>query len=276
MQLLPSGFALPPLLYLFALLGGTGVVVALLYAIEPPVGQTTAVALAPWMALGGGLHALHQIGAYPDLYRPLFGTPAVYLTLFVLAGFVWILLALVATVRGRMQNLDRNLGLVGLAILSVLVVVVVRRGVAAGTLALAWPAISVVVATLVAAVTVLLVSLWRTPVFVRTRLVGPLVVFAHALDGVTTAVGADVLGVTERTPIPRAIMEFAASLPTAQYVGVGWLFVLVKLAVASAVVVLMARYVEEDPAEGSLLMALIAAVGLGPATNNLLLFMLGG
>jgi uncharacterized membrane protein len=53
---------------------------------------------------------------------------------------------------------------------------------------------------------------------------------------------------------------------------VGWLFVLVKLAVAGAVVVYFAAYVREEPTHANALLGLVAAVGLGPGVHNLLLF----
>jgi uncharacterized membrane protein len=101
---------------------------------------------------------------------------------------------------------------------------------------------------------------------------GLLVVFAHALDGVSTAVGVDFLRASERTPLSAAILEFAGTLPTADPLGVGWLFVIVKLALAAAIVHLFAGYVREDPGQAYLLLAVIAAVGLGPGTQNVLLF----
>uniref|UniRef100_UPI000299E622 DUF63 family protein n=1 Tax=Halococcus hamelinensis TaxID=332168 RepID=UPI000299E622 len=99
-----------------------------------------------------------------------------------------------------------------------------------------------------------------------------LCVLGHALDGVSTAVGIDVLGFGERSPFSRAIIEFAATLPTASLLGAGWLFVVVKLALAAAVLVLLASYVREEPGEGYLLLGAVAAVGLGPGAHNLLLF----
>jgi uncharacterized membrane protein len=59
-------------------------------------------------------------------------------------------------------------------------------------------------------------------------------------------------------------------------VGEGWVFLLVKLAVATLVVWLFAEYVRDRPAEGYLLLGLVAAVGLGPAAHNLLLFAIVG
>jgi uncharacterized membrane protein len=61
-------------------------------------------------------------------------------------------------------------------------------------------------------------------------------------------------------------------LPSLPVVGEGWLFLLVKLAVATAVVWLFAAYVRETPAEGYLLLGFVAAMGLGPAAHNLILF----
>lgn len=274
-MVLPSGLALPPFEYAVALLGGTLVVTALLYALEPPIDQRTVVALTPWMALGGALHALHQppIEAYRPVVAPLFGAPAVYLTTYVTLGAIWVALSLFSVRRGHSETISRNLGLVGTGFLTVILVLSVIMALRSDLLALVWPTVSVTVAAVLAALTVLAVALWRTPIAVRMRYAAPTVVLAHALDGVSTAVGADVIGVTERTPIPARIMEFAASLPTAPYLGRGWLFVLVKLVVAVVIVVLLDDYLEEEPVEASILLAVVTAVGLGPAANNIVLFL---
>jgi len=273
MQILPSGFALPALPYLVVLLGGAGLLTVLLSAAQPKIEQKLVVSLMPWMAIGGALHAFKQVGLYPSLYEPFFGTPAVYLTAFALTGGVWLLLQGVGIVRGNEDTVIRNLGLVGTAILVVLLVMRVWQVVGQPTFSPVWPALSVIGALVVSALVVLAISLWRTPVFVRTRYAGPVVIFAHALDGVSTAVGADVLDVSERSPLPREIMNLAGQLPTAEVIGVGWLFVVVKLVVAAAIVVSFNRYVHDEPVEGSLVFALIAAVGLGPAANNIFLFL---
>ena len=111
--------------------------------------------------------------------------------------------------------------------------------------------------------------------FLVLALVGGLVLFAHLLDGISTAVAVDVFGTTERSLLPARIMEFAGILPTEPYLGTGWLFVAVKLAVASLIVVAFADYVREEPVRGNLLFAVVIAVGLGPAMNNLFITFLG-
>ena len=277
-MVLPTGFALPPLPYLVALVGGTFLLAALLVALEPPVDQQTVVALAPWMAVGGAMHALGQppIELYDATLAPLFGTPSVYLTTFILTAGVWLVLSMLGVRIGHDGNISRNLGLVGTAILTVILLLSGVTALRSGLIAPVWPALSVIVSLFVAAITVLVLALWRTPMIIRARYAAPTVIGAHVLDGVSTAVGTDVLGVGERSPLPRLIMEFAGTLPTAAVIGSGWLFVLVKILVAAAVVVLMDDYLNEEPVEASLLLALVAAVGIGPATNNIVLFLFAG
>jgi len=275
---LPTGFALPPLPYLVVLVGGVFLITALLVALEPPVDQRTVVALAPWMALGGAFHALNQppIELYDATLAPLFGTPSVYLTTFNTMGTVWLLLSLFGVRTGHDENISRNLGLVGTGILTVILLLSAITALRSDLIDPVWPALAVVVSLFVAAIAVLAVALWRTPIIIRARYAAPVVVFAHVFDGISTAIGTDVLGVSERSPIPRAIMSFAGDLPTASAIGTGWLFVLVKVVVAVAVVVLMDDYLQEEPVEASLVLSLVAAVGLGPATNNVVLFLFAG
>jgi uncharacterized membrane protein len=111
-----------------------------------------------------------------------------------------------------------------------------------------------------------------SPAVTVTGRLGILAVGAHALDGVSTAVGIDLLGFGERTPLSRLVIEFGASLPTAPAIGGAWLFVLVKLVVASVVVVALTETVREEPTTGRLLLGFVAAVGLGPGAHNVLLF----
>jgi uncharacterized membrane protein len=101
---------------------------------------------------------------------------------------------------------------------------------------------------------------------------GALAIFAHVLDGVTTAIGIDVLQYAEKTPLSLLVLDVAGALPTATIIGVGWLFVLVKLIVAVLVVWLLGDFVREEPTEGNALLLLVTAVGLGPAVHNVILF----
>ena len=265
MAVLPEGFALPPLPYLVVLVVGLVAVGTLLRRRRPPVTDATIRAFVPWMVLGSALHVLYVLGALPSVVRPFAGTPAVYLSVAVVAGAAW--LAAAATDVGTARRLRR----VGLLLAVAAVAAVLAVGAGTGPLRLGYALGILVGAGVAAAGTWLLLRRLRPAVTVTGRL-GILAVGAHALDGVSTAVGVDLLGFGERTPLSRLVIEFGASLPTAPAVGGAWLFVLVKLVVASVVVVALTETVREEPTTGRLLLGFVAAVGLGPGAHNVLLF----
>jgi uncharacterized membrane protein len=269
LQFLPEGFALPPLPYLLALVSALLAVGAGLSVRRPAVTADVVVALVPWMVFGAAAHVLYVVDAIGPLVRPLLGTPAVYLAVAALAGATW--LAADATGRPAAPVLAGAGGLAALLGVGAAFGVGVERG----TIRFAVPLAGFVASVVVGAAG--WVALRRVvPDATITEPVGVLVVFGHVLDGVSTAVGVDLLGFGERTPLSRVIIEFAAALPTAAVLGSGWLFVLVKLAVAGAVVALFVDYVREDPGEAYLLLGLVAAVGVGPGAHNLVLFAITG
>ncbi|GAA0458811.1 DUF63 family protein [Halococcus dombrowskii] len=270
-QLLPAGSALPPIGYLLVLAVAFVAVAVSLRRIGPCVTDRVVVAFAPWMVLGSSCYVLYQVHGVPPVLRPFFGSPTVYLSVATVAGATWAATAVAGLPadRWRPPSVPGIVGLSG----SVLALVAVGWALAGGApgLTIAWPALGIVVAVILAA------AVWSglrraVPKTQVTGAVGALVVFGHTLDGVSTAVGLDVLGFGERSPVSRAIIEFAAGLPTAEIIGAGWLFILVKLVLAALVVVFMSDYVREEPAEGYLLLGAVAAVGLGPGAHNLLLF----
>lgn len=260
MAVLPEGFALPPLPYLFVLAVGLAAVGGLLRRRRPPVTDATIRAFVPWMILGSALHVLYVRGDLPAAVRPLAGTPAVYLTVAVVAGATW--LGTAATDAETPTRLRR----VGILVALVVVLAVVAN---ADTLRLGT-AFGILVGAGVAAAGTWFCLRRLYPGVSATGRLGVLAVGAHALDGVSTAVGIGFLGFSERTPLPRLVIEFGASLPTP--IGGGWLFVLVKLAVVAAVVAALTETVREAPTQGRLLLGFVAAVGLGPGVHNVLLF----
>lgn len=273
-QVLPSGFGLPPLPYAVGLGMAVLVVGVLLVLLGPPMGSWDVLALAPWMALGATFHVLHEVGAFPPVVDPLFGAPSVYGTTFAVAGVVW-LFATVGADAGFFASVARLMGVVGTNALLVFVVFLGYLGFQSGTIAPLWPGVALLVSVVVAGLAFVALSVVYTDPVATTGTAGAFVVFGHTLDGVSTAVGVDVLGASERSPVPRAIMEFAADLPTAELLGVGWLFVVVKVALALVVLALFTDLVREEPYRGNALLAAVAAVGFGPGFYNVLLYLVG-
>ncbi|AFK20303.1 DUF63 family protein [Haloferax mediterranei ATCC 33500] len=269
MAILPEGFALPPLPYLVVLVAGlVGVGVGLVRT-RPTVSSAHVLALVPWMVTGSVLHVLYVVGLLPPVVEPLAGTPSVYVTVAIVAGATWLVLDAASAAS------PRALAGPGLVVAGGLVAATIAAGLQRGTLALFWPGIGLVVSLVISPIAWLVVQR-LSPEAATAGSLGLLAIFGHTLDAVSTAVGIDVLGFGERTPLSQVILEVAAALPTAETLGIGWLFVLVKLAVVGLVVTLLADYVREEPTEGALLLGFVAAVGLGPGVHNLLLFAIAG
>jgi uncharacterized membrane protein len=269
MAVLPAGFTLPPLPYLLALVAGVVAVGWLLWRRRPPVTDRTVVALAPWMVAGSASHVLYVVEALPPALAPLAGTPAVYVSVAVLAGAVWLAADRVGD--GDPDATARLVGALGLVALVPPVAAALLDGSAEGSLRLFWPSVGLLASVVLTAAGWVVLRRLR-PEVTTTALAGPLAVFGHVLDGVSTAVGVDILGFGERSPLSRLIIEFAAGLPTGPVLGGAWLFVVVKLLLAGVIVVMLADFVEESPTEDFLLLGFVAAVGLGPGAHNLLLF----
>ena len=267
----PAGFSLPPLPYTLVLLIGVAAVSVGFRRRRPPVTARGILALTPWMAVGSTVHVLAVIGGLPAGLAPFGGTAAVYLTTAILAGTTWLAVDAV-----RPTAVSRWLAVGGGVLLVSMAGVSLSIGAARDTLALAWPAAAGVAAIVLTAIGWLVLRRLRPAATATTGAVGLLALFGHTLDGVSTAIGVDVLGFGERTPLSRLILDTADALPTAELLGVGWLFVAVKIVVAGVVVVLFREYVADEPTEGYALLGFVAAVGFGPGVHNLLLFTVVG
>lgn len=262
-MVLPEGFALPPLPHTAALFTGAVLIAWSLVRARPPVSSRLILETVPWIIVGSALHTLYQLTAVPASMLPFLGTPAVYVTTFILAGGTLVVAHTTNRVPGRVFG--------GTGVVAFLLTVG-GLFVAAPGIHPQWLIVGLVASTAITAAAWVAFRWFKPAVPIDAPLVSQLVILAHALDGVSTAIGVDLLGFGERTPASQAILDFAAALPTAPTLGTGWLFVLVKVGIATAVVWVFAGYVREDPVTGNLLLTGIIAVGLGPGAHNLLLY----
>lgn len=270
-MILPTDFGLPAAPYIAALTVGAVAAIVALYYRRPPVTAASMTALAPWMAAGGTLYALYQAGIPPESVAPFFSSPAVYLSVGILAGFVF---AGVANRPGETWNpTDAPTILVASGgLLLAVALVSAGVGMSPDTNGFGPVGSAAILLTSIVLAAVVWTGLKQIRNVDATGTVGGLAIFAHTLDGISTAVGYDLLGVDEQTPLSRIILETGGALPTAELVGAGWLFALVKIVLGAAIVLLFEGYVRDDPTEGYLLLGLIVAIGLGPGLHNLVLF----
>lgn len=262
---LPSGSTLPPLPYLLAVVLGVALVGWGLNRAEVRLTPRTVLALAPWMVVGSSFYVTYQIGLLPARLAPFLSSPTVYATTAVLAGGVWLL----ATRTGEPLVALAGAG-AGLLVLPA--GWASSHALATGSFAPKWSVAATALSLLLAS------ALWAGTRHLDPDLgeflnvVGWLVVFAHTLDGVSTAVGTAQLGFGEQTPLSAILLEAGAVLPGVPMLGDGWLYLLVKVGIALGLLFLLEDLLRDDPPLGNGLLVLITAVGLGPATHNLLLF----
>ncbi len=273
-SILPAGFTVPPWPYLAVLGVGLAVVGTGLWRLHPPVTDRTALGLVPWILVGGIAHGLYQLGLYPPVVAPLFGTMGVYLTVSVVVGALWLGVLLIARRRSATPTYHTARVLGSLGTLAVLGSVFAGARVV-GSLRLFWPTVIVLLSFAIGGAWWLLLGRGVPATTEQTARTGQLVVLGHTVDGVSTAVGYDVFNATERTPLSAILLELGETLPTATLLGAGWLFVLVKLLLAGGLLVIFEDYLRDRPSEARLLLVLLAAVGLGPGTQNLTLYFLG-
>ncbi|TSD14412.1 DUF63 domain-containing protein [Haloglomus irregulare] len=269
-MVLPSGFALPPLPYLLALGLAVGVAGAALYQARPTVTARAMMAFTPWIVGGATLYALYQVDAVPATVRPLVGAPAVYLATFAVAGVVWAASALFPADEWDLPSAPGLLLLAGTLTAGGIVGSALRIGTERGGLLLGPPA-AALVGSLVVATAVWLVANLNSERAAAASSVGWLVLVGHTLDGISTGLGTT-LGFGEQTPLSRVLIRAGGAVVELPFLGAAWLFVLVKIALATAIVVYIGEYAAEDPEQGYLLLGGVAAVGLGPGVHNLVLF----
>lgn len=275
---LPDGFVLPPwpqFVTLVVLLVG---VTALLWALKPKISDWTVLAATPWIALGGILHALHQepgqVAEIPAWLDSFFGSPAVYATVAVLGGVVWI----ASTIKAAMSDglADRPLGVIGTGFVVMIAVLITFQAFDADVLNPLWPAIILLISTLTTALLWVVISLTFTETAAYTRKTGAVVLFAHVLDAISTWVGHDVLGYPERTPLSRALIAVGEQLPIPEVVGPTIVFVIVKIALVIGILLLFREWTREEPQQARIVLLFVAAVGLGPGVHNVMLFAITG
>ena len=270
----PEGFVLPPWYMVVPLAVVLVGIIALLWVLEPPISDETVLSFVPWMMLGSTLHVLYKLEEFPASIELLFSAPTVYATTAVVGGLSWILGSFLYA-GGLQRSIEHFVGITGTGFFVVFAMFTVIAGWQFGNFDPFWPVITVVITGIVTALAWLALSLWFTEVAAVTSVTGVVVVFGHALDGVSTAIGYDILGASEEVPASQLILDVGGMLPTAEFIGAGWLFVLVKVGLALLIVGLFTEYVRDEPRQARFVLALIAAVGLGPGVHNVLLFTAG-
>lgn len=271
----------------FALVG----VVFLLRRLDIGTGQGFFFALFPFMLFGGALRtvedasvALLRTTGEPAIAFPLSGlfiSPFIYFTVFLVT--LGAVLGSVAAARGGLvERYEYPLAAIGT--LAFAITIGYLGWLAASTETLGFhPAVAIITlvgATLVAALAWVGTERFAPEVNVATGYMGVLVVWGHTVDGIANVLSLDwasELGLPSYTPkhvVNSAIIEVTSAVQppsVSAVIGTAWPFLLVKIGAALFVVwVFNDEIFEESPRYSMLLLVAILAVGLGPGTRDFL------
>jgi uncharacterized membrane protein len=249
-------------------------------------------ALVPFMLFGGALRvvedatdAIQGAGMDPLLDYPLntlLISPVIYGTVFLLALGS---LLLTKALQNRELTSTYYYPLAGMGIGALLVTLTYLVGLAVTTEPVEFhPLIVTVVvalASLIALAVYVGVDRWRPSVNAGTGLIGLIVLWAHAIDGVANVAAADWvhrfydLGpYGSKHVFNRLIIDLTEAVQPqglSAAIGTSWPFLVVKIAVAAAIVSLFDDdFISENPRYSIMLLGAIIAVGLGPGTRDVL------
>ncbi|AQL44046.1 hypothetical protein BV210_15645 [Halorientalis sp. IM1011] len=250
-------------------------------------------ALVPFMLFGGALRVVEdandavpegvsQAIAYP--WNSLIISPVIYFTVFFVT-LASLLVTIYLRRKGYVETYARPMAAVGSAAFLLTFGYLTSLAFTADYVNF-YPQVLlsvVAIATLLAVGIYLGVDRFRPEINAGTGLIGLVVLWGHAIDGVANVVAADWLGAlglpaairySPKHPANAFIISVAETVLPASLLstlGSSWPFLLVKLAVALAVVWIFDREIfEESPRYALLLLTAIVAVGLGPGTRDMI------
>ncbi|MFC6904179.1 DUF63 family protein [Halalkalicoccus tibetensis] len=275
------------LVLIFALVG----VVFLLRRLDIGRDQGLFFALFPFMLFGGALRTVEDASiamlretGEPAISFPLsalFISPFIYFTVFfVTLGALLLSVALAR--RGPLDRYEYPLAAIGTLAFTITIGYLGWLAISTEVLEIN-PGIAIITlvgATVVAALAWVGTERFVPEVNVATGYMGVLVVWGHAVDGFANVLSLDwseELGIPTYSPkhvVNSAIIDITGAVQpesVSEAIGTAWPFLFVKVAAALFVVwVFNDEIFEESPQYSMLLLIAILAVGLGPGTRDFL------
>ena len=277
--------------YMITLLVALAGVVFLLRRLDLGTDRGFFYALLPFVFLGGALRVVEDANdavpagealiSYP--LNTLLISPIIYFTVFGLT-LGTVVVAVGAERAGVIERYARPLLGAGIALLAVTLGYLTSLRLSGAEGVEFYPQVLVVVlvgATAAALANWALVERVAPQVNAGTGLIGLVILWGHAVDGVANVVGLDwmtALGagpnLVPKHPVNQFVVDVtAATLPASVLAVTGdtWPFLLVKLVAATFVLwVFEEEIFEESPRYTMLLLVAVLAVGLGPGTRDML------
>lgn len=268
-----------PSLVLLVLL--TGVVLAMVYAYQPPLPQTMAFAFLPWAVTGVLLSALADGGGYPSYVEPLVAGPGAYLLATFVPGLAWVAMLNLSVSRRELPAYHHYIGTMGTGAMAILWAALLLHVEASH---LSWLLVVVVVpvvSLLAAGLISLSIGLWSPDFVDYTAIVGGFAVFGALVNGISTTTTVAVAGPAGHTVFSATVRDVVAAAAPGGVAGVDvthlwvWLFLVANVAIGVHVATRLAPYADSSPRAVNAMLGLVGVVGFTLGFDRLLWLVVG-
>lgn len=277
--------------YMVTLLVALSGLVFLLRRLDIGTDRRFFYALFPFMFFGGALRVVEDANDSPGAtdalisypWNTLVISPIIYFTVFAIT-LAAVVVSVAADRAGVVDGYEVPLFGLGTGALVLTVGYLASLAVTGAPGVEFYPQVLVVTlvgATLAAGATWWAIERFAPEINAGTGLIGFVIIWGHAVDGVANVVGLDWMtalnagrNLVPKHPVNQFVVEFTASVLPASVVAITgdtWPFLLIKLAAATFVVWVFEEGIfEESPRYSMLLLVAVLAVGLGPGTRDML------
>lgn len=235
-----------------------------------PVSEATVAATGPWAVAGGGVVVAADIGVYDRV--PFVTVPTLLVSLLVVALGIWLAFTGIAELRTRPHS-ERYLGASGIGVASVVVGALFFTAPEVAPVRLAWLALAVVAAPVVAVGPYFVLSVVYTDAVAQLRFAGLYAVAAVVFDGVASAITTEILGTGDEALVTSGL---SLAVGAAGLSPSGWQLLAVHALVGVGAVATLGRIGRWRPAVGYGGTCLLSVATLGSGTAVVLLSVLFG
>lgn len=268
----------PSLALLFLL---TCVVVAVIYAYQPPLPQTIVFAFVPWIVTGSILDVLASGGQYPPYLVPLFTGPGAYLTAIFVPGLAWVVMLNLAVSRRELPAYHHYIGAMGIGAMAILWSAMILHLGASHLTRMLVLVVVPLVALLATGLISLSIGFWSPDFLDYTAITGGFAVFGALVHGIATTTNVAVNGAAAHTVFSATVLEIVAVGAPGGALGVDvthlwvWLFLVANIGVGIHVATSLARYADSSPRTVHAMLGVVGSVGFALGFDHLLALVVG-